>query len=66
MLNAANEVAVAAFLDRRIGFTEIATVVARTLDALPPEPLRGGGLDELLGVDRRAREVAEQNVSHSV
>jgi 1-deoxy-D-xylulose-5-phosphate reductoisomerase len=66
ILNAANEVAVAAFLDRRIGFTEIATVVARTLDDLPPEPLRGGGLDELLGVDRRAREVAEQKVSYSV
>jgi 1-deoxy-D-xylulose-5-phosphate reductoisomerase len=66
ILNAANEVAVAAFLDRRIGFTEIATVVARTLDDLPPEPLRGSGLDELLGVDRRAREVAEQSVSHSV
>lgn len=66
ILNAANEVAVAAFLGRRIGFTDIATVVARTLEGLPPEPLRGGGLDELLGVDRRAREVAEQNVSHSV
>jgi len=66
ILNAANEVAVAAFLDRRIGFVEIATVVARTLDDLPPEPLSGAGIEELLDVDRRARRIAEQNVSDSV
>jgi 1-deoxy-D-xylulose-5-phosphate reductoisomerase len=59
-------VAVAAFLDRRIGFVEIATVVARTLDDLPPEPLSGAGIEELLDVDRRARRIAEQNVSDSV
>ena len=33
-MNAANEVAVAAFLDRRIGFLDIAALVAETLDEL--------------------------------
>ena len=33
-LNAANEVAVAAFLDRRIGFSDIARLVARTISAM--------------------------------
>ena len=36
-LNAANEIAVAAFLDRRIGFSAIATLVARTLSAMAAE-----------------------------
>jgi 1-deoxy-D-xylulose-5-phosphate reductoisomerase len=66
ILNAANEVAVAAFLDRRIGFTDIATVVDRTLDNLPPEPLRGSGIEELLDIDQRARQVAEQNLTRLV
>ena len=39
ILNAANEVAVAAFLDGRIGFLEIAAIVADTLDRYdPPAP----------------------------
>ncbi len=33
-LNAANEIAVAAFLDRRIGFGDIARLVARTVSAM--------------------------------
>ena len=44
MLNAADEVAVAAFLDGRIPFTAIAEVVERTLEAMPARagrPLRG-------------------------
>jgi 1-deoxy-D-xylulose-5-phosphate reductoisomerase len=62
ILNAANEVAVAAFLECRIRYTDIAVVVARTLEGLPAQPLTGGGIEELLDVDRRAREVAEQNL----
>ena len=65
-MNAANEVAVAAFLDRRIGFTDIGTVVERTMDALPPEPVDLSGLEQVLAVDRQARDVAEQSVARAV
>jgi len=63
VLNAANEVAVAAFLDRRIGFTDIGTVVERSMDRLPAEPVDLSGLDHVLDVDRCARAVAEQTLT---
>ena len=66
ILNAANEVAVAAFLDRRIGFTEIAAVVRRTLQQLPAEDVQGWEVGRLLEVDRRARRVAEQSLTEPV
>jgi 1-deoxy-D-xylulose-5-phosphate reductoisomerase len=66
VMNAANEVAVAAFLDRRIGFTDIGTVVERTMDALPSEPVDLSGLEHVLMVDRQARDVAEQSVARAV
>ncbi|EGV28756.1 1-deoxy-D-xylulose 5-phosphate reductoisomerase [Thiorhodococcus drewsii AZ1] len=62
ILNAANEIAVAAFLDRRIDLPGIAEVVAGALDALPEEGVEGQGVEFLLDVDRRARECAEQLV----
>ncbi len=53
VLNAANEIAVAAFLDGQIKFTQISAIVARMLEsALPPAP---ASLDEVLGVDEAAR-----------
>ncbi|MFA6218224.1 MAG: 1-deoxy-D-xylulose-5-phosphate reductoisomerase [Erythrobacter sp.] len=54
VLNAANEVAVAAFLERKISFSRIPVVVERVLSggALPAAP---GTLDEVFGVDREAR-----------
>jgi 1-deoxy-D-xylulose 5-phosphate reductoisomerase len=58
ILNAANEEAVAAFLSGRIGFLDIASVVADTLSAIPaccPDTL--GDVDE---ADRRARALAQQ------
>ncbi len=63
VLNAANEVAVAAFLDRRIGFTDIARVVEQTMDRMPAESVDLGGLGHVLGVDAEARRLAEQRVS---
>ena len=57
VLNAANEVAVAAFLDRRIRFDQIHAVNRATLDAVPP-----GAPDDLaalLALDARARGRAE-------
>src|SRR4029077_5069609 len=55
VLTAANEAAVAAFLDGRCRFTEIVPLVAETLEAatLPGD---GVGLDELVGLDAWARD----------
>ena len=55
--NAANEVAVAAFLDGRIGFLEIASLVEDALARADGAPARV--LDELREADRRAREAVE-------
>ncbi|HSO84038.1 1-deoxy-D-xylulose-5-phosphate reductoisomerase [Thiocapsa sp.] len=62
ILNAANEIAVAAFLDRRLDLPGIAAVVDATLDSLPNEDVEGQDLSFLLDVDRRARDRAEQLV----
>ena len=56
ILNAANEVAVAAFLQGRIGFTQIPRIVARTLEQLPSQAV--SDLEQLLAVDREARSLA--------
>jgi 1-deoxy-D-xylulose-5-phosphate reductoisomerase len=66
ILNAANEVAVAAFLSQRIAFTDIAVVVGRTLQQIPGEPVQRWEIEQLLDVDRRARKTAEQNLTRSV
>lgn len=64
ILNAANEVAVEAFLKRRCGFLEIAAIVADTLDAYdPPAPL---DVDAVLAVDGEARRVAAERVKDRV
>lgn len=64
ILNAANEVAVGAFLKGRVGYLEIAAIVADTLDRFdPPAP---SSLDEVLGVDREARALAEERVKDRV
>jgi 1-deoxy-D-xylulose-5-phosphate reductoisomerase len=67
-MNAANEVGVAAFLDRRIGFLDIAALVAETLDELG-----GGGeltqdsntepLEWAMAIDASARRTAAQVLS---
>ncbi|MBL8334655.1 MAG: 1-deoxy-D-xylulose-5-phosphate reductoisomerase [Rubrivivax sp.] len=58
VLNAANEVAVEAFLERRIAFTAIHQVNCRTLErvATRPESLRS--IDDLIELDRMARSQA--------
>ncbi len=60
VLNAANEVAVHAFLGGRLPFLGIAAVIEETLSALPPEPIRA--FETLLEADRRAREIAREHV----
>jgi 1-deoxy-D-xylulose-5-phosphate reductoisomerase len=56
VLNAANETAVNAFLEGRIGFLEIVETVERTLDQLPGGKLES--LDDVYNFDTTAREVA--------
>jgi 1-deoxy-D-xylulose-5-phosphate reductoisomerase len=56
VLNAANEVAVHAFLDGRLAFLDIAPVIESTLAALPAQPVRA--FESLYDADRRARELA--------
>jgi 1-deoxy-D-xylulose-5-phosphate reductoisomerase len=53
VLNAANEVAVAAFIAGKVGFLDIAAVVAETLDALGAGPLEG--LEAVMAADAAAR-----------
>ena len=60
ILNAANEEAVAAFLDGTIRFTAIHSVNACTLDRLPPALGPDHTLDDLLDLDLRARATARQ------
>jgi 1-deoxy-D-xylulose-5-phosphate reductoisomerase len=59
ILNAANEIAVQAFLDRRIGFLDISRVVAAALDQDVGSNGVAGDLQSVLGIDARARVLAE-------
>ncbi|MHA1599938.1 MAG: 1-deoxy-D-xylulose-5-phosphate reductoisomerase [Alphaproteobacteria bacterium] len=61
ILNAANEIAVRAFLEGGIGFLDIARVVEDTLQDLPASPLKS--LDDVGSVDREARAVASRWIS---
>jgi 1-deoxy-D-xylulose-5-phosphate reductoisomerase len=65
ILNAANEVAVAAFLHQKIGFLDIARTVAETLARMPTLPMTS--LDDVLSADIEARRLAaEQTIAHPV
>jgi 1-deoxy-D-xylulose-5-phosphate reductoisomerase len=64
ILNAANEVAVAAFLARRIGFLEIAAIVSDTLDRY--DPAAPETLDQVLAIDAEARILAGERVKDCV
>jgi 1-deoxy-D-xylulose-5-phosphate reductoisomerase len=63
-LNAANEVAVHAFLEGRIPFGRIAQVVQEALAELPDRPLRT--LDDAAAADREARRFAAQRTDAPV
>jgi 1-deoxy-D-xylulose-5-phosphate reductoisomerase len=61
-LNAADEVAVAAFLNRDIAFAEIPKVIERTMNETPdrhPE-----SIEEVLAIDVQARDLARQLLTH--
>ncbi|MFW1841434.1 1-deoxy-D-xylulose-5-phosphate reductoisomerase [Acinetobacter pittii] len=61
ILNAANEVAVAAFLNQQIGFTNIPQVVEHTLQKL--ENSVADNIESILNKDKVARHVAQQYIS---
>jgi len=61
ILNAANEVSVAAFLDRRLPFLGIARLNEAVLAALPAGP--EGSLEDVIAADRLARQLAEAMVA---
>jgi 1-deoxy-D-xylulose-5-phosphate reductoisomerase len=60
VFNAANEVAVAAFLAGKLSFLDIAEVVVDTLDAADGSPARD--LDDLVAADAEARRHAEESL----
>jgi 1-deoxy-D-xylulose-5-phosphate reductoisomerase len=62
VLNAANEVAVAAFLERRIRYDQIHHVNMETLSAVAPQP--PGSLEDLLALDLQSRQAAEDAILH--
>ena len=62
VLNAANEVAVAAFLAGAIGFDGIHQVNARTLESVVPEPDECSSVDGLIELDARVRRAASKQV----
>jgi 1-deoxy-D-xylulose-5-phosphate reductoisomerase len=64
VLNAANEVAVHAFLENRLRFNGIAEVIERTLAELPVAPVRA--FESLYEADREARTTAGEVVAGSI
>ncbi len=62
VLNAANETAVHAFIEGRIGFLDIVAVVEETLAALPVGAL--GSLDDVYHIDGEARALAAELAAH--
>jgi 1-deoxy-D-xylulose-5-phosphate reductoisomerase len=61
VLNAANETAVHAFLEGRIGFLDIAATVERTLERIPAANL--DSLEDVYNLDRTARDLAAELVA---
>ena len=63
VLNAADEIAVHAFLDRKIGFSSIPVVVERTLADVEVRPLES--VEDVMAADREARAIASGHLGAS-
>jgi 1-deoxy-D-xylulose-5-phosphate reductoisomerase len=63
VLNAANEIAVDAFLERRLAFTDIHAVNTATLESMAAELRPLPDIESLLELDARARDRAQAQVS---
>jgi 1-deoxy-D-xylulose-5-phosphate reductoisomerase len=61
ILNAANEIAVAAFLEHRLSFLGIAQLNEAVLNALPAVP--ESSLDDVLAMDAEARRIAQRMIA---
>lgn len=62
-LNAANEVAVNAFIDEQVKLTDIALINEQTLDTMAQQPLQAPNqIDEILAIDKLARRLAQEQV----
>jgi 1-deoxy-D-xylulose-5-phosphate reductoisomerase len=61
VLNAANEIAVAAFLDAKIRFTDIAVTIEKTMQEF--SPTSADTLEIVLATDQKARAVAQQVIT---
>ena len=61
VFNAANEVAVHAFLESALPFREMAAVVAAAMERTPPGEIRS--VEEVLGVDADARRVTRESIA---
>lgn len=64
ILNAANEVTVAAFLDRQIGFNDIARINEQVLEKIPSED--SDSIEHLLDIDAESRSVTRQLIEERV
>ena len=60
VLNAADEIAVAAFLEERIPFTAIPAVIERVMEEMPAQPV--SHFDDLFAADAEARERSQEQV----
>ncbi|MDD5037487.1 MAG: 1-deoxy-D-xylulose-5-phosphate reductoisomerase [Methylococcaceae bacterium] len=63
VLNAANEVAVAAFLDQRIRFTAIPTLIEHCMQEIVPRPV--DSIEGVLAADRESRSLASQFINQT-
>ncbi len=61
ILNAVNEVAVAAFLNKQIHFLDIPKMIANALNSLPAKPVIS--LEQLVEIDAEARRFAQANIA---
>jgi 1-deoxy-D-xylulose-5-phosphate reductoisomerase len=64
ILNAANEVAVSAFLEGRIGYTQIAELIAAALDRVPARAL--DSIETCVAVDAETRRFVEERVPGTI
>jgi len=60
-LNAADEIAIAAFLDRKLPFLGIAAVIEDVLARMPRTPI--SKIDDVLAADREARRLAREAIA---
>ena len=66
VLNAANEVAVSAFLSQKIGFTDIMDLVSSVLSDMEKHAMHATALEDILACDREARQHASMRIAKRI